>query len=55
MAAGVLRIPFLDTHKENLARLLPGLQPEDLSQKHRADYDALYQAEILVALLNHSG
>jgi len=55
LAAGVLRIPFLDTHKENLARLLPGLPPEDLSQKHRADYDALYQAEILVALLNYSG
>ncbi|MCZ6601107.1 MAG: 3'-5' exonuclease [Acidobacteria bacterium] len=55
LAAGVLRIPFLETHKENLAKLLPGMQPEDLSQKHRADYDALYQAEILVALLNYSG
>jgi ribonuclease T len=52
-AAGVLRIPFLDTHKENLSRLLPDLPPEDLSQKHRADYDALYQARILVALLHH--
>jgi ribonuclease T len=52
-AAGILRIPFLDTHKENLTRLLPDLPPEDLSQKHRADYDALYQAQILVALLHH--
>jgi DNA polymerase III epsilon subunit-like protein len=53
LAAGVLGIPFLETHKENLARLLPGLGPEDPAQKHRADYDALYQARILAALLNH--
>jgi len=55
LAAGVLHIPFLDTHKENLARLLPGMEPEDLSQKHRADYDALYQAHLLVALLEYPG
>ena len=52
LAAGVLRIPFLETSKENLARLLPGLGDEDLSRKHRADYDALYQARLLAALLN---
>ncbi|MFQ5670972.1 MAG: exonuclease domain-containing protein [Acidobacteriota bacterium] len=54
MAAGALGIPFLETSKENLARLLPGVGPEDLSQKHRADYDALYQARLLAALLRHS-
>ena len=40
---------------ENLAQMLPGMEPEDLSQKHRADYDALYQAHLLVALLEYSG
>jgi DNA polymerase III epsilon subunit-like protein len=52
LAAGILRLPFLETSKENLARLLPGLEPEDQAQKHRADYDALYQAHLLVELLN---
>ncbi|MFQ5720065.1 MAG: exonuclease domain-containing protein [Acidobacteriota bacterium] len=52
LAAGVLGIPFLETSKENLARLLPGLGPEDTSRKHRADYDALYQARILTLLLD---
>ena len=52
LAAGVLNIPFLDTHKENLVRLLPGLGDEDKSLKHRADYDALYQARLLALLLN---
>jgi hypothetical protein len=51
LAAGVLRIPLLDTYKENHARLLPGLAPEDLSQKHQADY----HAHILIALLNYTG
>ena len=50
LAAGVLDIHWLETGKENLADKL-GLPPEDMSQKHRADYDAAYQAEILVALL----
>lgn len=52
LAAGVLNIPFLDTFKENLARLLPDLGSENSVLKHRADYDALYQARILAALLN---
>jgi DNA polymerase III epsilon subunit-like protein len=54
LAAGVLSLPFLETSKETLARILPGLGSEDLEQKHRADYDALYQARLLVELLNHS-
>jgi DNA polymerase III epsilon subunit-like protein len=54
LAAGVLGIPFLETSKENLAVLLPELGIEDQALKHRADYDALYQARLLAALLNHS-
>ncbi|MEC9390905.1 MAG: 3'-5' exonuclease [Myxococcota bacterium] len=52
LAAGVLDLHWLDTGKETLfARL--GLPPEDTSQKHRADYDARVQAELLRALLTH--
>lgn len=51
LAMGVLGIPWLETHKERLSRELEGLSPEDRTRKHRADYDAAYQAEILCALL----
>lgn len=51
MATGVLGVHWLDSNKEVLAELLP-ISSEDLTQKHRADYDAIYQAEILVALLD---
>ncbi|MFQ5876186.1 MAG: exonuclease domain-containing protein [Acidobacteriota bacterium] len=51
-AMGRLGIDWLETGKETLQRLLPSLPPEDPSLVHRADYDALYQAEILCALLN---
>ncbi len=51
LAAGVLGLHWLDTSKEILARRLD-LPPEDLSAKHRADYDARYQALILQALLH---
>ena len=52
MATGALDLHWLDSNKEELAARLP-IRPEDHSQKHRADYDAAYQAEILVALLDH--
>lgn len=52
MATGALAVHWLDSSKEVLAQRLP-IRPEDKSQKHRADYDAAYQAEILVALLDH--
>ena len=52
LAAGVLGLHWLDTGKEILFDRL-GLPPEDHSQKHRADYDARVQAELLRALLNH--
>ncbi len=50
LAAGILDIHWLDTGKDTLAARL-GLPGEDMGQKHRADYDAWYQAEILKALL----
>lgn len=49
-SAGVLKLHWLDTGKEVLFERL-GLPPEDKGQKHRADYDARVQAELLRALL----
>ena len=49
-SAGVLKLHWLDTGKEILFERL-GLPPEDKGQKHRADYDARVQAELLRALL----
>lgn len=51
LAMGVLRIPWNETSKESLERLLM-LPPQDPGQIHRADYDAHYQALILKALLD---
>ena len=51
-SAGVLNLHWLDTGKEILFERL-GLPPEDHGQKHRADYDARVQAELLRALLIH--
>jgi len=50
LAAGVLNIHWFDTDKETLQSLL-GLPPQDAALVHRADYDAAYQAEILIRLL----
>lgn len=52
LSAGVLDIHWLDTHKEMLSERL-GLPAEDMEQKHRADYDAAYQALILKGLLEY--
>ncbi len=52
MSTGSLAIHWFDSNKEILSERL-GLPAEDKSQKHRADYDAAYQAEILLALLRH--
>ena len=52
LAMGRLDVSWLETSKENLARVL-GLPPEDPALVHRADYDARYQARILQALLDH--
>lgn len=51
LAMGRLGIAWRDTSKENLERLL-ALPPQDPAQIHRADYDARYQALILIALLD---
>jgi ribonuclease T len=50
LSAGILNIHWLDTDKGRLSRMLH-LDDEDMTLKHRADYDARYQAEILKALL----
>lgn len=50
LAMGVLGLPWAETHKENLELLL-SLPPQDAARTHRADYDAWYQAHILVGLL----
>ena len=51
MATGTLGVHWLDSNKEVLSSRLD-IGAEDMGQKHRADYDAKYQAEILVALLD---
>lgn len=51
MATGALGVHWFDSNKEVLAERLQ-LPAEDLGQKHRADYDAWYQAHILVGLLD---
>jgi DNA polymerase III alpha subunit (gram-positive type) len=53
LAMGCLGIPWTETSKENLQRLL-SLPPQDPAQMHRADYDAHYQALILKAILDRS-
>jgi len=52
LAAGILNIHWLETDKELLSKRL-GLAAEDMSLKHRADYDAMFQAEILKGLLEY--
>ena len=52
LAMGRLKIGWFETSKENLETLLPAIPRQDVSRAHRADYDALYQAHILCALLN---
>ena len=51
LAMGRLGIGWNDTSKENLERVL-ALPAQDPASIHRADYDAHYQALILVALLD---
>jgi DNA polymerase III epsilon subunit-like protein len=50
LATGKLNIHWFDSSKEVLAERL-GLPVEDLGLKHRADYDARYQADLLIKLL----
>ena len=51
LAMGVLDLHWLDSSKETIQPIL-NLPSEDQNQKHRADYDAHYQAQILIGLLN---
>jgi ribonuclease T len=50
LASGVLGLHWFDTNKEELERLL-ALPAQDRALTHRADYDAQYQALILIGLL----
>lgn len=52
LATGVLGVHWLDSNKETLETLLQ-LPPVEAERVHRADYDAWYQAHILVGLLRH--
>ncbi|MEC7240463.1 MAG: 3'-5' exonuclease [Myxococcota bacterium] len=53
LATGVLGVHWLDSSKETIAQAL-SLPAEDTSKKHRADYDAAYQALVLKGLLERS-
>lgn len=50
LATGKLGIHWFDSSKEVLEERL-GLPKEDMGLKHRADYDAQYQATLLIKLL----
>jgi ribonuclease T len=52
LAMGRLGIGWFETGKENLEARLPSVPRLDTALVHRADYDALYQAHLLCALLN---
>ncbi len=53
LATGELNIHWFDSNKGVIAHRL-NLPAEDMGQKHRADYDAWYQAVILKGLLEHA-
>lgn len=53
LAMGKLDIAWLATNKDVIAARVPGVDAEDMTQKHRADYDARYQAQILAGLLDY--
>jgi DNA polymerase III epsilon subunit-like protein len=50
LATGVLGMHWLDSNKEELAERL-SLPPVEEAKVHRADWDAWYQAHILIGLL----
>lgn len=54
LAMGRLGIGWFETSKEQLEAHLPSVPRLDSAQVHRADYDALYQAHLLCALLNRA-
>ena len=53
LAMGKLDIPWLATNKDVITERIPAVGREDMKQKHRADYDARYQARILAGLLDY--
>ncbi|MEZ4463965.1 MAG: 3'-5' exonuclease [bacterium] len=55
LAMGVHGLRWKQTNKEHLETLHPGLVPPDPEQVHNALADARFQADILIALLDHAG
>ena len=51
LAMGVLDLHWINSSKDTIQGIL-NLPLEDKTKKHRADYDAEYQALILIGLLN---
>ena len=51
LAMGRLNLPWKETHKGNLEKML-SLPPQYPAQVHRADYDSWYQALILKGLID---
>jgi DNA polymerase III epsilon subunit-like protein len=51
LGMGVMGLNWMDSSKDTFQMML-NLPAEDKDQKHRADYDAHYQAKILIGLLN---
>jgi DNA polymerase III epsilon subunit-like protein len=52
LAMGKLNIAWTQTSLKNLAELIPGIAPRDMSKLHHAGADARYQAEVFAALMN---
>jgi len=52
LAMGSLAIPWNKTSLRQVAEMLPGLAPRDLSKLHHAGHDARYQSEVFAALMN---
>ena len=50
LGMGVMGLNWMDSSKDTFQMML-NLPAEDKEQKHRADYDARYQAKILIGLL----
>ena len=51
---GRLGLPWRDCNKERLVEVYPGLHPPRPEDVHNALSDARFQADILIALLEHS-
>ena len=55
LAMGIHRLPWKQTNKETIQALHPSLTPPAPELVHHALADAEFQADILIALLDHTG